>query len=198
MTNHALCLVDVDSRRRAAIVHNLSTSGIHVEPFESVVELIRHRPRQQDVILAHDDGPVVSELMEQLVARGTWCPIVAYGEEPSVRRVVQAVQNGVEDYLNWPFSASDVDEALGKLRTNSARHSRSREIAARLRIDRLTRREREVLTRLADGLTNRGIAEQLQISPRTVEIHRANLLNKIQARHTSDAIRVAIEANLGD
>ena len=197
MTNHTLRLVDVDSRRRAAIVHSLSSSGIYVEPFESVSELVRHRPRPDDVILAHDEGRVVSELMEQLVERGTWCPIVAYGEEPAVRRVVKAVQNGVEDYLSWPFTAEDVAEALSQAtQATKSRHTKSREVAARMRVDRLTRREREVLTGLADGLTNRGIAEQLQISPRTVEIHRANLLNKMHARHTSEAIRLAIEANL--
>jgi DNA-binding NarL/FixJ family response regulator len=60
----------------------------------------------------------------------------------------------------------------------------------------LTPREREVLSGVAGGLSNRAIAEQLAISPRTVEIHRANMLQKIGANHTSEAIRVAIEAAL--
>ena len=62
--------------------------------------------------------------------------------------------------------------------------------------ERLTPREREVLTGMAAGHSNRSIAEHLSISPRTVEIHRANMLTKIGATHTSDAIRIAIEAAL--
>ena len=67
---------------------------------------------------------------------------------------------------------------------------------ARARVERLTRREREVLGGVASGLSNRLIGEKLSISPRTVEIHRANMLNKLGANHTSDAIRIAIEAAL--
>ena len=67
---------------------------------------------------------------------------------------------------------------------------------ARSRVQRLTKREREVLAGVADGLSNRLIGERLAISPRTVEIHRANMLNKMGANHTSEAIRIAIEASL--
>ena len=73
---------------------------------------------------------------------------------------------------------------------------RLREARARSRVQKLTRREREVLTGVAAGLSNRLIGEKLSISPRTVEIHRANMLNKMGANHTSEAIRIAIEASL--
>ena len=63
-------------------------------------------------------------------------------------------------------------------------------------MQKLTRREREVLEGVADGLSNRMIGERLRISPRTVEIHRANMLNKMGASHTSEAIRIAIEASI--
>ncbi|WP_292924834.1 response regulator transcription factor, partial [Novosphingobium sp. SCN 63-17] len=71
-----------------------------------------------------------------------------------------------------------------------------REALARSRVDRLTKREREVLAGVAGGLSNRMIGEKLSISPRTVEIHRANMLTKMGANHTSEAIRIAIEAAL--
>ena len=73
-----------------------------------------------------------------------------------------------------------------------------REARARSRIQKLTNREREVLIGVAGGLSNRKIGEHLSISPRTVEIHRANMLDKMRANHTSDAIRLAIEAALVD
>jgi two-component system response regulator FixJ len=74
--------------------------------------------------------------------------------------------------------------------------TKQREAVARSRIDRLTRREREVLHGVATGLSNRKIGESLAISPRTVEIHRANMLTKMGASHTSEAIRLAFEASL--
>ena len=75
-------------------------------------------------------------------------------------------------------------------------NARMREAVARGRIEKLTEREREVLDCVASGLSNRKIGEKLEISPRTVEIHRANMLNKLGANHTSEAIRIAIEAEL--
>jgi FixJ family two-component response regulator len=78
--------------------------------------------------------------------------------------------------------------------TEVAGNTKLREVMARSRLDRLTKREREVLDGVASGLSNRLIGEKLAISPRTVEIHRANMLNKLGANHTSEAIRIAIEA----
>ena len=82
--------------------------------------------------------------------------------------------------------------------TNAARIGslRLREARARSRVQKLTRRELEVLAGVAVGLSNRLIGEKLAISPRTVEIHRANMLNKMGAQHTSEAIRIAIEASV--
>jgi len=81
-------------------------------------------------------------------------------------------------------------------RARSVSTSKLREAVARSRVERLTRREREVLAGVAGGLSNRLIGEKLKISPRTVEIHRANMLSKMGANHTSEAIRIAIEAAL--
>jgi DNA-binding NarL/FixJ family response regulator len=81
-------------------------------------------------------------------------------------------------------------------RARSVAGSKLREAVARSRVERLTRREREVLAGVAGGLSNRLIGEKLNISPRTVEIHRANMLSKMGANHTSEAIRIAIEASL--
>ena len=73
-----------------------------------------------------------------------------------------------------------------------------RDTLTRIEADGLTKREREVLAGVAGGLSNRMIGEKLSISPRTVEIHRANMLTKMGANHTSEAIRIAIEAALVD
>ncbi|MBS0476164.1 MAG: LuxR family transcriptional regulator [Proteobacteria bacterium] len=192
-----LILIDADTRRRAAISHFLAGSGIHVEPFEDVGELTRHWPRD-GVILAHDEGTTVSTLIDHMTEQANWLPLIAFAVEPGTNRVVQAVLNGAVDYLAWPFGEAEIRAALtvAEESRDALGSVRLREAMARSRIQRLTPREREVLVGVADGLSNRLIGERLAISPRTVEIHRANMLNKMGANHTSEAIRIAIEASL--
>jgi FixJ family two-component response regulator len=193
-----IVLVDGDVRRRAAISHYLAGRGIHVEPFEAVAELDGHWPGQ-GLILVHDEDGAVPLLTGHLVRSGNWLPVIAFREQPEPRQIVAAILAGAVDYVAWPFDdgafTATLDEA--QERAESVGSARLREAVARNRIGRLTRREREVLDGVAAGHSNRAIAEQLAISPRTVEIHRANMLHKLGASHTSEAIRIAIEASLG-
>ncbi len=192
-----LLLIDADMRRRAAISHALSSSGIHVEPFESTSELSGSWPRS-GVILIHDAPGAIADVVERMAAHGDWFPIIAFSEDATTGRVVEAILDGAIDYVGWPISpvelATILTRAMG--RADQIGNAKLREVMARARIERLTRREREVLGGVASGLSNRLIGEKLSISPRTVEIHRANMLNKLGANHTSDAIRIAIEASL--
>ncbi len=196
-TRTNLHLVDGDFRRRAAISHCLSGAALHVEPFEDVRELIARSPHE-GVLLVHDDSEMIAPLLDHMGRSGHWLPIIAFAENPAPRQIVDAVQRGAIDYLTWPFDAETViaSVALAKERSVGMAGSKLREAIARSRIERLTRREREVLAGVADGMSNRMIGEKLEISPRTVEIHRANMLNKMGASHTSEAIRIAIEASL--
>lgn len=192
-----LSLIDSQFRRKAAICHALCDSGVHVEPFDEAQEIARRWP-DAAVVLIEDDADNVSRLMDSMTEAGQWLPVIAFREEPSTRQVAQAIREGAVDYLAWPFGAGEILGAMEAVRDNAAVFGmlKLREARARNRINRLTRREREVLTGVADGLSNRMIGEQLAISPRTVEIHRANMLTKMGAHHTSEAIRIAIEASL--
>lgn len=198
MTNRtSILLVDGDFRRRAAISHCLTGSALHVEPFEDAGEFIARAPRE-GVALVHDDGRGIVPLLDYMSSSGNWLPIIAFAENPEPRAIVESVLAGAVDYLCWPFDAETIQQSvlLAENRAAANAGSRLREAVARSRIERLTRREREVLSGVADGLSNRLIGEKLAISPRTVEIHRANMLNKMGATHTSEAIRIAIEASL--
>lgn len=194
---HTIILIDSDFRRRAAISHCLADTAIHVEPFEDLSELVRRWPRE-GMMLVHDEGAVVEQAIERMTEAGHWLPLVAFSVEPGTNQVVQAVLAGAVDYLGWPFGESEVRQALAVAEESrdAMGSSKLREAMARSRVQRLTKREREVLAGVADGLSNRLIGERLAISPRTVEIHRANMLNKMGANHTSEAIRIAIEASL--
>jgi FixJ family two-component response regulator len=198
-TATSLFLIDGDFRRRAAISHCLAGSEIHVEPFEDTSELIARWPRQ-GLLLVHDDGRSVANLLAHMGRSGQWLPVIGFAENPTTRMVVQSVLDGAIDYIAWPFEREEivrvVNEAEEKAETLGS--TKLREAMARSRVDRLTKREREVLAGVAGGLSNRLIGEKLSISPRTVEIHRANMLTKMGAHHTSEAIRIAIEASLVD
>jgi FixJ family two-component response regulator len=192
-----LILIDNNMRRRAAISHALSSGNIHVEPFENISELSSTWPRS-GVILIHDEAGVIDDLIEAMARHGEWFPVIAFSEDPAASRIVEAILDGAIDYIAWPIGASELNETLARAieRAENVGNAKLREVMARARIERLTRREREVLGGVASGLSNRLIGEKLSISPRTVEIHRANMLNKLGANHTSDAIRIAIEAAL--
>ncbi|MCJ2178271.1 response regulator transcription factor [Novosphingobium album (ex Hu et al. 2023)] len=192
-----LILVDDDTQRRVAISDALTSYDLRVEPFEHVCQLADAWPRS-GVILIHDGPCAINRLIEAMARQSQWFPMVAFSEKPEVQRVVQAVLNGAIDYLVWPASAEELAQTVNSAieRATGAGSAKLREVMARARVDRLTRRERQVLGAVAGGLSNRLIGEKLSISPRTVEIHRANMLHKLGASHTSDAIRIAIEASL--
>lgn len=192
-----IALVDGDFRRRAAICHALADGGIHVEPFESPAELTERWPTSS-LILSEDDGHNITDLIDHMSEVDVWLPVIAFAEQPETQRVVQAIRAGAVEYLEWPFTAERLQQVLDSAETTATLIGslRQREAMARQRLRRLTRREREVLAGIAGGLSNRMIGEKLAISPRTVEIHRANMLMKIGASRTSEAIRIAIEASL--
>jgi len=195
----SLILIDEDSRRRAGISHMLAGSGMHVEPFETVEE-VGARWTRAGIVLAHDGDHTIVRTVAGLAQAGTWLPVIAYAAEPAPQRIVETILAGAIGYAAWPFDVQAFAAERDRARERAARiaSARTREALARRQIERLTRREREVLTGVASGLSNRLIAEQLSISPRTVEIHRANMLNKMDLGHTSEAIRIAIEAELVD
>ncbi|RVU07843.1 LuxR family transcriptional regulator [Novosphingobium umbonatum] len=198
MTNGtSLFLVDGDVRRRAAISHCLAGSMIHVEPFEDASELITRWPKN-GLLLVHDDGRAIGALLNQMGRLGQWLPVIGFAQEPTTRQVVTAVLEGAIDYIAWPFSGEEISRVVNEAEAKAEvfGSAKLREALARSRVDRLTKREKEVLAGVAGGLSNRMIGEKLSISPRTVEIHRANMLTKMGANHTSEAIRIAIEAAL--
>jgi two-component system response regulator FixJ len=192
-----IVVLDDDSRRRAAICRMLAEQGRHAEPFETLEELSASWPKS-GTILIRDNGAALANLMDHMGHAATWLPVIVYADEPDPQIVVEAMLSGAIDFLAWPFSQAEVADSMLRIQARAAKIGlvKLREVHSRNRISRLTRREREVLFSVSDGLSNRSIAERLSISPRTVEIHRANMLDKLGASHTNEAIRIAIEATL--
>ena len=193
-----ILLVESDTRRRAAISHALSSAGYHVEPFETLEELAFNMP-VGDYALANAATIGIAKLVDIIGQAEEWCPVLAFGEGLAPQHVVEAVLDGAVEFIEWPFDAAGFRAALDRahLRVQTVGSLQMRTATARGRIEKLSGREREVLDGVASGLSNRRIADELSISPRTVEIHRANMLQKLGAKHSAEAIRLAIEADLG-
>lgn len=192
-------LVDGDTRQRAAISHLLMGRGYHVEPYESVDEIAQQMPAS-GVLLVNDEGDVLDRMIAVMEEHGRWLPVIAFSDGPAANRIVEAVLSGAVGYLPWPCEFSQFEEVLAAAEKafGAVTSLKLRTAVARSRMVRLTCRERQVLSCVTDGLSNRLIGERLAISPRTVEIHRANMLDKLGAHHTSEAIRIAVEASLSE
>jgi FixJ family two-component response regulator len=149
------------------------------------------------LVLIYDEGGEIAQALSYMAEAGSWLPLIGFSENPAPRAVAKAIHRGAIDYLAWPFGEHEIVDTLhdaGAL-ADTIGLRKNREYAARKRVERLSKREREVLLSVANGLSSHKIAEQLEISPRTVEIHRSNMLNKMGASNTSEAIRFAVEAD---
>lgn len=197
MTLYHIILCDRDIRRRAAISHFLAEMNIHAEPFEDAAE-VKGQWDRADMVLVHDEEGVIAKVIAEFSGSGLFLPVIAYAEAPSTHDVAHAVHAGAFDYLAWPCDREELQRTFDHADQHGTDYctTRHRETQARRQVERLTKREREVLVGVAEGMSNRTIGERLDISPRTVEIHRANMLSKMGADHTSEAIRIAIQAAL--
>jgi DNA-binding NarL/FixJ family response regulator len=192
-----LYLIDSMMHRRAAICHTLAQSQFYIEPFEDVAEIKTHWPRD-GVILVEDAACHIPDLLAYMAEHNRWLPLIGFSEKPATQRIARAILDGAQGYLDWPSTPDEIEEAVAYAEKNAELLGsfRLRQARARSQLQKLTRREQQVLSAITEGLSNREIGERLAISPRTVEIHRSNMLNKVGANHTSEAIRIAIEATL--
>lgn len=192
-----ISLIEGNSRGRAEHGKALGETRFHVEPYESVEEFSDHG-KTNTLIIVHDDGPAIADLLADMRHRDYWSPALAYGPMPGPVRCSQVILKGLVGYLPMPFHRQDLDTLLdGSAEQLTAlidlRHGAA---DARHKLRTLTTREAEVLDRLQSGLTNREIADTLDISPRTVEIHRANMLRKMDTKSALTAIRMSIHAKI--
>ena len=197
-----LHILDTNSARRAQLARLAFNAGFHAEIYSDREELIALAP-SHGIVLAHDepDGRGVVGLVTEMMLRSGWLPVIAFSDNPLTGQVVRAVKGGALDYLVLPMDEATLAEAVQRATREAETHrdQRERAVQARQRIATLSQREREVLDRLAAGCSNKVIARDLEISPRTVEIHRMKMMGKLGARHAAEAVRLRIEAEgLGD
>ncbi|WP_114521878.1 LuxR C-terminal-related transcriptional regulator [Altererythrobacter sp. ZODW24] len=192
-----LHIIDPSSRNRAEISRVAFALGHHAEVYADLQELTRHPPKD-GIIIVRDSEKSIEQTLSDLSEAGIWLPVVGTHEELSARRIVAAIKAGALDYLPLPIAEERLGTTLVRIaqKASSQADTRRRMMEARGRIDNLSGREREVLDWLTEGSSNKDIARALEISPRTVEIHRSNMMTKLGAKHAAQAVRLRIEAKI--
>ena len=192
-------LVDDDDSVRRSVGFMLKTSGHQVESYSSGAELLKQAKALDagcillDIRMPGMDGLEVQETLRQ---QGVTLPIIIMTGHGDVPLSVRAMKAGAIDFIEKPFEKQVLLAALeagfDALERSDSGREKAKDAAVRLQV--LTPREREVLDGLAEGLPNKTIAYDLGISPRTVEIHRANLMTKLGVRSLSETLRLAFAA----
>lgn len=192
-------LVDDDDAIRRSASFMLKTSGFQVQSYESGVDLLKNAGSlRQGCILLDIRMPGMDglEVQQALREKGVALPVIIMTGHGDVTLAVKAMKAGAVDFIEKPFEKavllSSLDLGLERLKQSEVDRGRTKDAAVRLKV--LTPREREVLDGLAKGLPNKTIAYDLDISPRTVEIHRANLMTKLGVRSLSEALRIVFAA----
>lgn len=196
-------LVDDDDAVRRSAAFMLKTAGYRVQAYDSGVALLKEvRNLEPGCVLLDIRMPEMDGLEVQKALRDTGCmlPVIIMTGHGDVPIAVQAMKAGALEFLEKPFEKASLVAALqaGFDQLKQSSHASVRAEEARARLNVLTPRERDILVGLVQGLPNKTIAYDLGISPRTVEIHRANLMDKLQVRSLSEALRIAFAAGFDE
>jgi len=193
-------VVDDDEAIRDSLTLLLRVAGFTVASSPSADAFLLTAPRGAGCVVIDVRTPGMGglELQEELTRRGRRIPVIVMTGHAEVPLAVKAMKAGAVDFVEKPFEEPAMLAAIRRafsLGLETARaEAEGNEIGNRLA--QLTPREREVLDALVAGKPNKIIAYELSISPRTVEIHRARVMDKMAARTLSDLVRMALSAGL--
>jgi two-component system response regulator FixJ len=197
MNEGTVFIVDDDPDLLATMVDLAESAGLQAEGFGSAAAFLDAGKKSGDgclVIDIHMPGMNGLELQQKLKDDRIAIPVIVVTGRGDVPKAVQALKAGAVDFIEKPFSGElvlgSIQQALEIGRRIQEKESFIGD--ARRNLERLTAREREVLDRLVVGDSNKIIAAHLDISPRTVEVHRARVMEKMQARSLSHRVRMAL------
>ena len=196
-------VIDDDEAVRDSLRLLLKSIGLPVQTRDSAYEFLpTYDPHQPGCLVLDIRMPGMSglELQQQLNLRGATIPVIFITGHGDIPMAVEAMQHGAFDFLQKPFRDQDlitrVQRALERDATLRAQLQQTDQI--RRCLNTLTTREREVLGLIAIGKANKIVAADLGISQRTVEIHRARVMEKMEARSLAQLVRMMIEIKPGD
>ena len=191
-------VVDDDEGVRNSLRFLLKSVGVATRTLASAKEFLdTYKPNQAGCLLLDVRMPGMSgiELQQQLNLRGAVIPVIFITGHGDVPMAVEAMQQGAFDFLQKPFRDQDLIDRIQRALERDARNRAALEQRAgiRERLESLTPREREVLTLMTRGHPNKIMAAELGVSQRTVEIHRARVMEKTRADSLAQLVRMAMD-----
>ncbi|ANT53850.1 response regulator FixJ [Mesorhizobium amorphae] len=203
MDEYVVHIVDDEEAVRRSLAFLLATAGFIVRVHESATSFLAAAPGIGKACLVTDlRMPDMSgvELLEKLNQIEAAVPVVVITGDGDIPMAVAAMRAGASDFIEKPFEDDVLIEAIKRAaRLLDPNAEIVNDVPAmRSRLDRLSAREREVLSAVIAGLSNKAIADDLNISSRTVEVHRANVMFKMQASSLPELVRIAMALELAD
>jgi len=198
-----VCVIDDDEAVRDSLRFLLNTAGLVAQTYESATSFLNHLPRVKAGCIVTDvrmPGLSGLDLLRRLKELHSAVPVIVITGHGDVPLAVEAMKSGAADFLEKPFDDEALLAAVNvALRDQGASAKRDADrVGVMDRLATLTARERQVLEGLVAGHPNKTIAFDHGISPRTVEIYRANVMSKMQAASLSDLVRMALIAGMLD
>ena len=193
-------VVEDDEDMRASVVELLEDGGYSVRAYARAEELLARGDAIEPGCIVSDvrmPGMDGLTLLRHLRACGSTIPLILITAHGDVSMAVAAMKAGAVDFLEKPFEADALLATLDSALHQSTPDNKAEDAElSRQRLQKLTSREHEVLQRLVAGKSNKEIAAQLGISPRTVEFHRAHVMEKMAAKGLPELVRVWLSAGL--
>ena len=199
--NSLITIIDDDESMRKSLAFRLRAAGFRVASYGSALAFLDAPPDigegcvVTDIRMPQMDG---MELLRRIKSSGRNLHVIVMTGHGDVSLAVEAMKLGASDFIEKPFDDETlltmIRAALNNAEASSQRDAEALEMVELIRS--LTARERDVLDGLVAGRSNKDIGRDLDISPRTVEIYRANLMKKMQATSLSELVRIAIKAGL--
>jgi FixJ family two-component response regulator len=196
-SSQTVFIVDDDPAIRIGMQALMESVNIQHEMFASADEFLKREEDHRAGCLVLDirmPGLGGLELQDELIARGNTLPIIFITGHGDVPMAVDAMQKGAVDFIQKPFRDQELLDRIRQalLTDKERREERDHHAEVENRLGKLTNREREVFDLVVTGKPNKVIAYELDVSQRTVEIHRARVMEKMEARSLADLVRMHI------
>lgn len=190
-------VVDDDEAMRSSLRWLIESDGLQVETFDSARNFLdNYYPGQSGCLLLDVRMPGMSglELQAQLEDREITAPVIIITGHGDVTMAVKAMKAGAYDFIEKPFDDEVLLGAIKRALSRDAEQRENRMMRAEMtsRMAQLTRREHEVMEMVTAGLSNKEIAAKLDVSAKTIEAHRARVMEKMEARSLAELVRMAV------
>jgi FixJ family two-component response regulator len=200
-TEPVVFIIDDDPSVRPSLERLMKSVGLAAESFASAREFLQRGHREETGCLVLDVRmPEISglDLQEQLAKAGIFLPIIFISGHGTVPMSVRAMKAGAVDFLLKPVADQDLLDSVQRAIDQSRRGRAERDEMKKIqeRVHTLTPREHEVFTLVVSGFMNKQIAERLKTSEKTIKVHRASIMVKMDARTLADLVRMAEKAGI--